>query len=366
MIDKIFLTLFLDGGELPARYPPMFQENLDSLTKMHPGADVRIFSLNEARAFVARNFDAELSQALDALTPYAFKSDLVRYALLHAFGGLYADVSVRCVRPVPVAPDTQLLLFKDERNICPWAVSQAMIYAQPGRPEFLDALRRIVADVKARRYGATPLCPTGPNQFGRAVAAQGRMEDISFGVHRYLTPGEGFETPAFLVEGELIALKMKHRHGDISSLGFYGANNYNEVWAARRAFGETRSQWRFADRRISCEGATRAGAGVAFSPDVRGRQTYGPYLSLKPGAYEVSLTFDAPGFRGGLGVEVTAEAGRRLLSPLKTYAPDALDGSTLRFALALEAPLSGVEIRTYNEGGLSGVLREIAVAEAGE
>jgi hypothetical protein len=361
MIDKIFLTLFLDGGELPARYPPMFHENMASLKKQHPQANVTILSLNEARTFIGRHFEADVLETLDTLAPYACKSDLVRYALMYVHGGLYTDVGIRWVRPLPVTADTRLLVFKDMPQPCSWSVNQAVIYAQPGRPEFLEAIRLVVANVKARDYGADPLCPTGPNAFGRAVAAEGRLGEIVFGSHRFLTPGEGFESPAFLVDGELIALKFKHRHGDISSLGFVGANNYNDYWRARRVFGEAASRWSFRDLEISCEGATRIRESVVFSPGVKGIQTYGPYLQLEPGAYEVSLAFAPPGFAGRLGVEVTADHSKRTLAPHRTFAPQDLHASTLRFPLVLDGHAPGVEIRTYNEGDLSGALREIAV-----
>ena len=364
MIDKIFLTLFLDGGELPAQYPPMFYENLGSVQKLHPQAQVKVLSLNEGRAFIAQHFDADVLEALDTLSPYACKSDLVRYALMYVHGGLYTDVGVRWVRPLPVTRDTRLLVFKDMPQPCSWSVNQAALYAQPGRPEFLDAIRRVVANVKARDYGANPLCPTGPNVFGRAVAAEGRIGEITFGSHRYLTPGEGFETPAFLVNNELVALKFKHRHGDISSLGFVGANNYNDYWSARRVFGETRSQWRFRDLQILCEGATRQRETVLFSPEAPGRQTFGPYWPLEPGAYEVSLSFAPSGFTGRLGVEVTDDAGRRILLPHRTFAPEDLDGATVRFPLALDRHASGIEIRTYNDEALAGVLLEVAVEQA--
>ena len=361
MIDKIFLTLFLDGGELPARYPPIFQENLASLKKQHPQANVTIVSLNEGRAFIARHFDAEVLETFDTLTPYAYKSDLVRYALMYVHGGLYSDVALRWMRPLPVAHDTRLLIFKDWRPPCAWSVNQAAIYAQPGRPEFLSAIRGVVAHVKARDYGFDPLTPTGPNLFGRAVAVEGRIADIKFGSHRYLTPGEGFETPAFLADGEVVAVKFKHRHGDISSLGFVGANNYNDSWYARRAFGEAQSHWRFRDFHISCESARRDGETVVFSPELPGRQTFGPYWPLAAGAYEVSLSFAPPGFTGRLGVEVTADAGKRTVIPHRTFVPDDLAASVLRFPLVLDSHTPGVEFRTYNDERLTGSLLEISV-----
>ena len=364
MIEKIFLTLFLDGGELPSQYPTMFRENLESVQRMHPQAEVQVLSLNDARAFVGRHFDADVGEALDALAPYACKSDLVRYALMHVHGGLYSDVGVRWLRPLPVNKDTRLLVFKDAPQPCSWSINAAVIYARPGQPEFVDAIRRIVANVRAKDYGFNPLCPTSSNLIGRAVASEGRLSQTTFGSHRFLTPGEGFETPAFLVEGELVALKFKHRHGDISSLGFVGANDYNEMWRARRVYGETRSKWRFRDLQILCEGATRRRDAVLFSPEVAGRQTFGPYWPLAPGAYEVNLTFAAPGFTGRLGVEVMADVAQRRLTPYRTFVPGDLDAATLRFPLMLDAHAPVVEIRTYNDENLGGTLCEIAIEQA--
>ena len=364
MIDRIFLTLFLDDGELPSPYPPMFQENLDSLLRWHPQAQAKVFSLNQARAFIAENFAADVLHALDTLKPHAFKSDLVRYALMYVCGGLYADVGVRWLRPLPVTERTQLLVFKDTPNPTPWAVSQAVIYAEPGRPVFLDAIRRIVANVEARDYGVNALCTTGPNLLGRALAAEGRIADYTFGAHRYLTPGEGLETPAFVVGGEVVALKFKHRHSDISSLGFVGSNNYSELWASRRVFGESWPQWRFFEPQIYCGGAIRESECIAFSPERSGVQTFGPYCRLDPGAYEVCLSFAPPGFTGRLGLDVTADVGQRTLASYQTFAPEDLDAATLRVPLVLETAAAFVEIRTFNDADLAGRLLAIAVEPA--
>lgn len=59
-----------------------------------------------------------------------------------------------------------------------------------------------------------------------------------------------------------------------------------------------------------------------------------------------------------------ADVARRTLAPRRTFGPEDLDGATLRFALALDSPAPGVEIRTCNDEALSGVLLEVAIAQA--
>ena len=101
-----------------------------------------------------------------------------------------------------------------------------------------------------------------------------------------------------------------------------------------------------------------------FSPERRGRQTFGPYWPLEPGAYEISLNFAPTGFTGRLGVEVVADIAQRTLSPYRIFVPDDLNAATLRFPLVLDTDAPGVEIRTYNDEGLNGVLCEVAIEQA--
>ena len=52
------------------------------------------------RDFISTTFSGDVLQAYDILKPLAYKADLGRLCLLHAFGGWYADISLKIISPL--------------------------------------------------------------------------------------------------------------------------------------------------------------------------------------------------------------------------------------------------------------------------
>lgn len=357
MADTIIHTLFVDGGELPEQLPVGIARNIESWRDVYPHARQIVFSLNEARAYLHQHFDRETCNAFDTLKPYAFKSDLFRYCFLYHQGGLYADISLRALRPLPLL--NAMALFKTTTEITPWSLCQGLIYAQAGREELQLTIDCIKQNVRDHNYGCSNLDVTGPSVLGQAVAQCGTSIDYAVGEMRAVTPGTNGGNNVFLMNYELFAVQVKIQAGDIAHLGLGGTNNYIEMWRNGVVFGEDRlRQWMF-PRGLALEGASYAAGIMRFVPEAVGVQTRGPWIAVEAGNYRLRLRFGPDGVSGRLGVAITVDGGRRIVQHLQFDNPQLTENSLeLDFGFAQSA--TDAEFITLNpQGNLRGSLLSI-------
>ena len=91
----------------------------------------------------------------------------------------------------------------------------------------------------------TPLCPTGPTLWGRAIAIAGIDDSCMFGYFLELTPAHARKNKAMVLpDGTVFAYNKESGGGDLESLGARGVNNYNDFWLKKcvymdRAVGPT-------------------------------------------------------------------------------------------------------------------------------
>lgn len=100
-IPRVLHFIWL-GGALPARFSPLLQR----WRELHPpeqGWDVQMWGDNRAEAFMQGK--AGLLQ-FHAAPNLGAKSDVLRYELLLAHGGVYLDVDYECVQPLDALLDT--------------------------------------------------------------------------------------------------------------------------------------------------------------------------------------------------------------------------------------------------------------------
>ena len=115
------------------------------------------------------------------------------------------------------------------------------LFAAPPRHRAVaKAIELINGNVQQRYYGTTPLCPSGPTSFGKAICLNCGPEELTVGDSSWM-PHE--EAPDVLVhcltyKGKIIARKRKSGGGDVTQLGIHNGNNYNEIWLNRDVYGE--------------------------------------------------------------------------------------------------------------------------------
>ena len=235
----ILASILLAAGEHQHQELPLrVGENIDSFKRQHPGLAHRLFRAEETRAFIAGEYGGEVLAAYDALTPFAFKSDLARHCILLKHGGVYADLSVYFLAPWNLAPD-RLGVFRDFLYAAPWQVANTVVVAPPGHKAIARAIDMICANVKRRYYGASFLCPTGPVAFGKAIAESCQAEDVFSGDSMMLdeVPGQpgliGASTHAFVFQDRVVAVKRKRGGGSLLEMGLKGGNTYRDLWSRR-------------------------------------------------------------------------------------------------------------------------------------
>ena len=102
---------------------------------------------------------------------------------------------------------------------------------------FQLAIDQVLEHCRTDYFGVTPLCPTGPNLWGRAIAIQGVISSLAFGDSIEFTAQYHLSNKAFVMpDGRILAYKKTSAPGDLQSLGAEGTNNYLSLWQQRRIY----------------------------------------------------------------------------------------------------------------------------------
>ena len=242
---NVFQILIADAPIDSRELPPIILKAMQSVRDSFADATHHLFQRPEIESFLVSYYDRGVLEAFRGLGPYAYQSDLARYCLLYIYGGWYVDLTLKMLTPVCVADDIDMIVFADRgcNSMCqPWAIQNGLVYSKPGNPIFKRVIERIVSYRNRQYYGISPLCPTGPNCFGKEVAAEESDLNIVKGFFLPLTPSLSFNNLMYVSQGgQLIA---QHRTswmigcqgGDFSVTQLPGVNNYKELWEKRQIY----------------------------------------------------------------------------------------------------------------------------------
>jgi mannosyltransferase OCH1-like enzyme len=99
--------------------------------------------------FLDREYGARVRSAYQACLPPAMRADVVRYALLHTYGGLYVDADIRRKRGVlglvRLAGERGALLMRGGH-----VANDLMVVSRPGDPLMIDTLEQAVSNIERR------------------------------------------------------------------------------------------------------------------------------------------------------------------------------------------------------------------------
>jgi hypothetical protein len=231
--------------------PPTVEENIASLKRHHPGLPHRLFSDEDILAFLKAKFPREVLDAYNTLKPYSYKADLARYCILYELGGIYADLAYYFARALPF-DGKRTTVFRDLFLSSPWDTNTSVIAAPPRQKALELAIGLVCANVKRRYYGPTPLCPTGPAMFGKALSTACFPEELIVGnsaayLRGYVgkrLPGVALpETPRLhcLLFGEdIFVVKRKPvRVAGLADLGIANSDDYLDRWQNRDIYGDS-------------------------------------------------------------------------------------------------------------------------------
>jgi len=249
---NFFQILLSTDQEQDDKLPDLLEEaSLISQSQL-PDFFYKRWNNRSLRDFIAESFAVEVLNAYEALKPLSYKADLGRFCLLYAFGGWYADISLKIVSPLLSEVDCKGLgFFRDYGPGIPspmantFDVMTALIYAEAGHPALKRCIDQIVRHVSNRYYGFTSVSPTGPRLFGRILAGFDLGAARQIGHFMPLTPGFNRRNLAYVSNAGIIygwhksAWHPEHPGGgDLASVGLKGTNNYNQMWRSRQVYGE--------------------------------------------------------------------------------------------------------------------------------
>ena len=150
-------------------------ESFRKIERENPPFRVEYYSDARALSFLI-DYHAPLVKAYRSIVPGSFRADLLRYALLYSFGGLYSDLTQEFMfsfnQIIDLRAD-ELVLVKDRESNNPrcdfTGVQISFMAARKQQKVFRVALDMILQRVRDRDYGCGMLDVTGPKLFRRAL-----------------------------------------------------------------------------------------------------------------------------------------------------------------------------------------------------
>lgn len=215
--------------------------NSTIIKEIFPDHRYQLFKNDSIEEFLLENYDDKIIKTYRKLKPYSYKCDFARYCILYKKGGWYFDLGLKLVKGMQVHNDTSLIIFRDINKYTnvSWACAPGIIYSHKKNKILSKAIEMIVENTKNNFYGLTPLCPTGPSLWGRAISYVGTDENTVIGDFIELTPNFKKKNKAMVLpDGTIFAFNKDAPGGDLESLGCKGVNNYNDFWLAKDIYAE--------------------------------------------------------------------------------------------------------------------------------
>ena len=215
--------------------------NSEIIKELYPDYRYSRYDNNSIEKFLLENYDDTIINTYRRLKPFSYKSDFARYCILYKRGGWYFDLGLKVVKRFELKDTTKLVIFRDinKYTSTSWACSPGIIYAHKGLKILDKAIDLIVENVENNYYGLTPLCPTGPSLWGKAIASIGIDKNTIIGDFVELTPSFKKKNKAMVLpDGTILAFNKESPGGDLESLGCKGVNNYNDFWFEKKIYEE--------------------------------------------------------------------------------------------------------------------------------
>ena len=142
----------------------------------NPEINFYIYDDIESRNFIKSNFTSKILYAYDQLIPSAYKSDLFRYCILYANGGIYFDIKfIINVKLIELIKKYNTIFVKDlviDYKSCENGTYNGFIISYPKNPFFLDCINLIINNINNNYYGKNALYPTGPCMLGYLISTK--------------------------------------------------------------------------------------------------------------------------------------------------------------------------------------------------
>lgn len=141
------------GGPLP----PFALENIERFRRLHPGWDVRVWM------GIPDGMPEDLIEIIYSTPDLCMRADVIRYWLLHEFGGLYLDTDVYVFREMNALREHDFFVTRshDKKNFF-----NSVLGCSPRSPAAAAVLKEVRESYR-NRPAAIHRCHYGPNLFKR-------------------------------------------------------------------------------------------------------------------------------------------------------------------------------------------------------
>ena len=150
-----------------SQVPPAWRYHVNTWKWQHPDWEYRFWNDDDGLHFITDHFPDLIDKYVGF--PYAIqRADLLRYALLYHYGGLYADIDYECLRPFDDLIENRSILLGYEPEIHArdldrkHMVSNALMASSPQNDFFAQVLNEIKNDQTVVNAHVDVLETTGP------------------------------------------------------------------------------------------------------------------------------------------------------------------------------------------------------------
>ena len=208
--------------------PEKMRKRVELLKTQNPQFNHHLYDDNECREFIKTHFRPDVLYAYDHLIPGAYKADLWRYCVLFIKGGIYLDIKFSCINGFKLIALTEQEHFvKDRPAKC---VYNALMACKKGNILLLMAIRQIVANVKNKFYGKTPLSPTGPEMMGILILKNKLRVNIDM---------RHYDGGGYIIYKNRFIISTEYPDYNNERTLQYNKNNtqrYNKLWEKRNIY----------------------------------------------------------------------------------------------------------------------------------
>jgi mannosyltransferase OCH1-like enzyme len=162
--------------------PPKMRTHFDRLCKNNLDIQFELFDEIQCREFISQNFEKDVLDAYDRLSPSSYKSDLWRYCVLYRNGGIYMDIKYETVNGFCLKDICDKERFVLDRP-GHWDKDQvglytALIVSKPRNKILRACIQRITHNTENYYYGSNALYPTGPGMLGQIYFDNDFLQNI--------------------------------------------------------------------------------------------------------------------------------------------------------------------------------------------
>ena len=131
--------------------PVFMYDYTDTWIRLNPEYEYRLYNDEDVFEFIKNEFPDYLA-VYRKIEYGASKADLWRYLVMYKYGGVYADIDCRCLRPLRewINPGSAFVTqLGINRDLCQW-----LLISVPENPVFLKAAQRVLKNIMENRSNA--------------------------------------------------------------------------------------------------------------------------------------------------------------------------------------------------------------------